>query len=72
MIYYVIEFQTNNTGAVLTWSYDNRESAEEKYFSIMKAAAKSNVKKHGAIIITEDLFQLKGELAYRSPAQNGE
>ena len=68
MTYYVFELQTGSTGAALVNTYDNREDAEEKYFSVMKAAAKSNVPKHGAMIITEDLFQLKGELAYRSPA----
>ena len=69
MIYYVIEFQSGATGAAIVNTYTNRDDAEEKYHEIMKYASKSGIPKHGAMIITEDLFALKGELGYRENAE---
>lgn len=69
MKYYVVEFQTSGaSGAALPYVFDNRPDAEAKYYTVMSAAAKSPVEKHGALIITEDLFTIKGELAYREAA----
>lgn len=59
---YVIELQTNETGAVNVFTFDNRADAEAKYHEILMYAAKSTVKKHGAIIITEDMFIVKTEV----------
>lgn len=67
-MYYVIEFQTGDNGAALVTTYARREDAEQKFFQIMQYAAKSQVPKHGAMIITGDLFVLKSELAYREEA----
>lgn len=64
-MYYVIEFQTGSTGAAIVSNYDNRPDAEEKFYEIMKFAAKSTVPNHGAMIITGDLFTVKSALAYR-------
>ena len=59
---YVIELQTNDTGAVNVFTFDNRPDAEAKYHEILMYASKSSVKKHGAVIITEDLFIVKSEV----------
>ena len=69
MTYYVIEFQTGASNAALVTTYNNRPDAEAKYFTILAAAAKSAVPKHGAMIITEDMFIVKQALAYREPAE---
>ena len=72
-MFYVIEFQTGSTGAALVNTYDNRPDAEEKYHQILQAAAKSDVPKHGALIINGNLFEIKHELAYReAPEQAAE
>ena len=68
MKYYVIEFQTGASGAAIVSTYDNRPDAEAKYFTVLAAAAKSAVPKHGCMIITEDMFIVKQALAYREPA----
>ena len=66
MKYYVIELQTSGAaGAAIPYAYDNRPDAEAKYYTIMSAAAKSSVEKHGALMVTEDMFTIKSELAYR-------
>ena len=71
MVYYVFELQTNNnTGSALVNTYTNRADAEEKYHEILKYASKSQVQKHGAMIVTEDLFAINGELGYREPVED--
>ena len=54
MIFYVFELQTNATGAALVSTFDNLPAAESKYYLILSAAAISNVRRHGAMIITEE------------------
>ena len=70
-MYYVIEFQTGSTGAALVNTYTSRDDAEQKFHQVMAAAAKSAVPKHGCMIITDDLFVLKEELAYRELVDEG-
>ena len=66
MTYYVIEFQTDNgVGATIPSAFDNLADAEAKYHDILRVAAKSKVEKHGAMIITEDLFIKKQEVSPR-------
>lgn len=73
MLYYVLEFQTNGTvGAIVTYTYTDRSIAYQKYYEIMSAASVSDVAKHGAMIITGDLYELKSELAYREPIDGNE
>ena len=62
MIYYVIELQTGETGACLPVAYADRADAEEKYHHVLQYAAKSEIRKHGAMIITEDGFVVKKEV----------
>ena len=61
-MFYVFEIQTTSTGAVNTFVFDNRADAEAKYHEILMYASKSTVKKHGAMILTEDLFIIKQEI----------
>lgn len=62
MIFYVIEFQTSETGNVNVWPYTDRSEAEAKYHQVLMYASKSQVRKHGAMILTEDLFVVKAEV----------
>lgn len=61
-MYYVIEVQTGNTGAVVPFVFDNKEDAEAKYHALLSVAAKSDVPKHGAILFNDDLFVSKQEV----------
>lgn len=68
MIYYVLEFQSGTSGAALCTTYTDKAAAESAYHTILAAAAQSAVPKHGAMIVTEDLFAVKKEL-YPHPAE---
>lgn len=56
MIYYTIELQSGAAGAGIVNAYTNVDDAREKYFEILKYAVKSQVRKHGAILIDENGF----------------
>lgn len=62
MVYYVIETQTNETGSANIFVYTDRTQSEQKYHEILMYASASSVKKHGAVLMTEDTFILKSEL----------
>lgn len=63
MVFFVIESQVNNgSGALITFSFDNRPDAEAKYHTLLAVAAKSAVQKHGVMLCNEDLFVLKQEV----------
>ena len=62
MVYFVIETQVNETGAVNVFPFQDRNDAESKYHEILMYASKSTVKKHGAMICTEDMFIIKSEV----------
>lgn len=62
-MFYVLEIQTNeNTGAVIPFTFSNRNEAEAKYHSLLAVAAVSQVEKHGAMLFTDDGFVLKSEV----------
>lgn len=61
-IFYVLELQTDVTGAVLVSVYDNLPQAESRFYAILSAAAISQVRKHGAIIMNDDGVMLKHEI----------
>lgn len=70
MVYYVIEFQTTDgVGAAIVNTYTNEAAARAKYHEVMAAASISTVAKHGAMIVTEDLFKLMAELAPKAEPQ---
>lgn len=56
MTYIVLELQTNTDGTVgnLVYSFADRNQAEQKYHTILAAAAVSNLPKHAAIILADD------------------
>ena len=68
MLYYVLEFQTGGeVDAVIPVYYTDRAIAEQKYHQVLAAAAVSSVPKHGVIMVTSDMFEVKKEMAYRAP-----
>ena len=63
MVFYVIEIQTQaETGAVIPFTFTNRNEAEAKYHSLLAVCATSNVPKHGAMLFNDDGFILKSEV----------
>lgn len=63
MVFYVIEIQTQaETGAVIPFTFTNRNEAEAKYHSLLAVCATSNVPKHGAMLFNDDGFILKTEV----------
>ncbi|MCR5835958.1 MAG: hypothetical protein K6G88_05605 [Lachnospiraceae bacterium] len=53
MNYLVIELQTNEEGQTsnIVTSYNDINQAESKYYTVLAAAAISNVKKHAAVLL---------------------
>ena len=57
----VVEIQTYANGQVgtLTYSYDTQREADNKYYTILAAAAISNLPCHAVIEFTEQGFPLR-------------
>ncbi|MBO7731048.1 MAG: hypothetical protein J6S67_00795 [Methanobrevibacter sp.] len=68
MYFYVIETQTGESGSTNTFVYKDRADAEAKYHEVLMYASKSTVRRHGCMIMTEDLFILKSEVYNHDPA----
>lgn len=63
MVFYVLEIQTGDeSGAVIPFTFTDRNLAEAKYHSLLAVCATSSVKKHGAMLFNEDGFILKSEV----------
>ena len=63
MVFYVIEIQTQpEAGAVIPFTFVDRNQAEAKYHSLLAVCATSSVPKHGAMLFNEDGFILKSEV----------
>ena len=62
MLYYVIEIQSTDVGACIPVVFTDRDQAESKYHDVLKYAAVSSVRKHGAILCNEDGFIIKSEV----------
>lgn len=60
-MFIVMEIQTGNSVATIVNSYESRNDAENKYHSILAAAAISDVPKHGAVMLTDEGERLKNE-----------
>lgn len=72
-MFIVMEIQTGNTVAVVPpVAYENRNDAENKYHTILAAAATSEVPKHAAVMLTEEGTRLKSECYYHAPTPNEE
>lgn len=56
MKYLVVEIQTFEGGnmSTPTYAYDDRLSAESKYYSILSAATKSALPVHACVLMTND------------------
>ena len=66
-MFYVIEIQTsNNSGAIIPFTFTNRADAEAKYHSLLAVCAKSEVIKHGAMLFNDDGFIIKSEMYDRT------
>ena len=62
-MFYVIEIQTQTeTGAVIPFSFVDRNQAEAKYHTLLAVCATSNVPKHGAMLFNDDGFIIKSEV----------
>ncbi len=63
MKYIVIEVQKNVDGSIgnLVSAYDNRDEAENKYHTILAAAAISSVAVHSAVMMTDTGEHIKHE-----------
>lgn len=60
-MYIVIELQTNETTANIVNVYTDRETAEQRYHSILAAAAVSNVRIHSAVMLSAEGYYIKSE-----------
>lgn len=70
MVYYVIELQTGETGAVVPMAYNNRDDAEQKYHEVLSYAAKSTVPIHSAVLMDHSGFVLKHETYVHSKIES--
>lgn len=62
-MFIVTEIQTSAGGTVstLTWSYADRNAAEEQFHRVLTAAAVSALPKHAALMYSEEGFPLRHE-----------
>jgi len=61
-MFLVIEIQTSTSGvSTLSYSFTDRNAAEEQYHRILTAAAVSQLPKHAAIMVSEEGFPLRHE-----------
>lgn len=69
MKYIVLEIQTNANGEVgnLLTAYNERSAAENKYYTILAAAALSELPVHSAMILTNLGTIVKSETFNRIP-----
>ena len=69
-MFIVIEIQKNQNGQVATLvnSYEDRNTAEQKYHQVLAAAAVSSLPVHTAAMLMEDGYQIKHE-SYSHPIE---
>lgn len=69
MKYLVIEIQKFDTGAISTptYAYDDRNTAEAKYHSILASAAISALPSHACTMLTEDGRLVRNEVYKHEP-----
>ena len=65
-MFYVIEFQSGETGSVIPFAFTNEQyhagEADAKYHDLLRVAATSNVRKHGVILMTDYLVPIKQDV----------
>lgn len=62
MLFFVVEILVDLTVSANVLPYADRNEAESKYHEILMTASKSKAQKHGAMIMTEDMFVIKSEM----------
>lgn len=74
MKYLVMEIQKWDSGIVQTptYAYDDRNSAEAKYHSILAAAAQSSLPIHACVMLTEDGRLVRTEVYRHEPESEPE
>lgn len=62
-MFIVVEIQDNNndSAAVLTNSYEDRALADNKYYTVLAAAATSSVPIHSATMLTSEGYYIKSD-----------
>lgn len=57
-MYIVIEIQKNNEGIIspLIYAFNTKSEAESKYYNILSYAAISDLPKHGALLLYEEIL----------------
>ena len=62
-MYIVVELQKNAEGVVsnIVTSHETLAAAESKYYSVLAAAAVSEIPVHSAIIVSEEGFPVRHE-----------
>lgn len=62
-MYIVVELQKNAEGVVsnIVTSHETLAEAESKYYSVLAAAAVSDIPVHSAIIVSEEGFPVRHE-----------
>ena len=62
-MFIVMEIQCFEDGNMSTpcYAFENRNSADQKYHSILSSAAVSKLPKHSAIMVTDDGYYIKSE-----------
>lgn len=68
MAYIVVELQTNANGVVgiLSSAYEDRNSAENKYHTVLAYAAISELPAHAAVMLTNDGRLLGSDVYYHA------
>jgi len=68
-MFIVMEVQVFTDGAMSTpcYAYDNQNSAEAKYHSILSSAAVSKLPKHAAFLLTDDAAVIESRVYYHEP-----
>ena len=66
MLFYVIEFQSGETGSVISFSFTEEQylagEADAKFHDLLRVAATSNVRKHGVILMNDYLVPIKKDV----------
>ena len=59
----VMELQKNADGVVgnIVWSFDDQNQADSKFFTVLAAAAVSNIPKHSVTMLHEDGYVIRNE-----------
>lgn len=69
--YIVVELQTSDSGAVgnIVTTYDGQPEAYSKYYSILAAAAISQIPKHAAVMMTSEGYLMESRCFDRTQAE---